>query len=59
LSNSEDFEIYDSDFDVEDGDDDLFIGNIEKYPSGTNEMELCQEHEDEDTLDDDELNLGE
>jgi hypothetical protein len=36
-----DFVMYDSDFDVEDGDDDLFSDNIDKSVSDHNEREVC------------------
>jgi hypothetical protein len=52
------FELYDSDFDVEEGDDDLFADNVDKSVSDNNEMELREENEDEDALEDDDLNLA-
>jgi hypothetical protein len=53
------YELYDSDFDVEDGDDDLFSDNIDKSLNDHNEKDVCVQHEDEDALEDDDLNLGE
>ncbi|KAM0842405.1 hypothetical protein ACQ4PT_058394 [Festuca glaucescens] len=58
-SDSDDFEFYDSDFDAEDGDDDIFADNVDKSVNDNNDKELCDEHEDEDALEDDDLNLRE
>ncbi|KAM0830027.1 hypothetical protein ACQ4PT_066494 [Festuca glaucescens] len=54
-----DFVMYDSDFDVEDGDDDLFSDNIDKYVIDHNEREVCVQNEDEEALEDDDLNMEE
>jgi hypothetical protein len=51
------FVMYDSDFDVEDGDDDLFSDNVDKSVSDHNEKEVCVENEDEEALEDDDLNM--
>jgi hypothetical protein len=56
-SDDDAFEFCDSDFDAEDGDDDLFADNVDKSVNDHNEQELCQENEDEDALEDDDLNL--
>uniref|UniRef100_A0ACD5ZRE6 Uncharacterized protein n=1 Tax=Avena sativa TaxID=4498 RepID=A0ACD5ZRE6_AVESA len=56
-SEEEDLEFYDSDFDVEDGDDDLFADNVDKFVNDNNEQEPCEDNEDEDALEDDALNL--
>jgi hypothetical protein len=53
------FVMYDSDFDVEDGDDDLFSDNVDKSVSDHNEKEVCVENEDEEALEDDDLNMEE
>jgi hypothetical protein len=58
-SDEEDYEIFDSDYDAEDGDDDLFADNVDKSVNDHNEKEICVDLEDDDALDDDELNLGE
>ena len=55
----QDSDFYDSDFDVEDGDDDLFADNIDKSVNDHNEKEVCVEQEDEAALEDDDLNIGE
>jgi hypothetical protein len=52
-----DFDIYDSDYDAEDGDDDLFIDNVDNSVNDNNERVVFVEIEDEDALDDRDLNL--
>ena len=52
------FKLYDSDFDAEDGDDDLFAENVDKSVNDNNEKEVCEEHEDVDALEDTDLNLA-
>ncbi|KAM0837818.1 hypothetical protein ACQ4PT_061381 [Festuca glaucescens] len=52
-----DFDIYDSDYDAEDGDDDLFIDNVDNSVNDNNERAVFVEIEDEDALDDRDLNL--
>ncbi|KAM0902373.1 hypothetical protein ACQ4PT_019399 [Festuca glaucescens] len=54
-----DFEFYGSDYDVEDGDDDLFADNVDKSVGDNNEKEMVDDKEDEDALDDETLQLGE
>jgi hypothetical protein len=56
-SDDDAFEFCDSDFDAEDGDDDLFAENVDKSVNDHNEQELCQENEDEDAPEDDDLNV--
>jgi hypothetical protein len=56
-SDSEDFEFIDSDFDAAEGDDDLFADNIDKSVNDHNEREINLDHEDEDALEDDDLNI--
>jgi hypothetical protein len=58
-SDEDDYEIFDSDYDAEDGDDDLFADNVDKSVNNHNEKEICVDLEDDDAIDDDELNLGE
>ncbi|KAM0878460.1 hypothetical protein ACQ4PT_034871 [Festuca glaucescens] len=52
-----DFDIYDSDYDAEDGDDDLFIDNVDNSVNDNNERVVFVEIEDKDALDDRDLNL--
>jgi hypothetical protein len=52
------FEFFDSDFDAEDGDDDLFSDNVDKSVNDHNEKEIAVDKECEDALEDEELNLG-
>jgi hypothetical protein len=52
-----DFEIYDSDFDAEDGDDDLFIDNVDNSVNDNNERDVFVETKNEDPLDDRDLHL--
>ncbi|KAM0902311.1 hypothetical protein ACQ4PT_019358 [Festuca glaucescens] len=52
-----DFDIYDSDYDTEDGDDDLFIDNVDNSVNDNNERAVFVEIEDKDALDDRDLNL--
>jgi hypothetical protein len=54
---SDDFEFIDSDFDAAEGDDDLFADNVDKSVNDHNEREIILDHEDEDALDDDDLNI--
>jgi hypothetical protein len=43
-------EFYDSDFNAEEGDDDLFAYNVDKYVDDHNETEIWVEHEGETPL---------
>lgn len=52
-----DCDFYDSDCDAEDGDDDLFAENVDTEVFDHNEKEMQDEHEDEQALEDDDLNL--
>jgi hypothetical protein len=52
-----DFEIYDSDYDAEEGDDDLFIDNVDSSVNDNNERAVFVETENEDALDDRDLHL--
>ncbi|KAM0866829.1 hypothetical protein ACQ4PT_042375 [Festuca glaucescens] len=52
-----DFDIYDSDYDAEDGDDDLFVDNVDTDVNDNNERAVFAKIEDEDALDDRDLNL--
>jgi hypothetical protein len=56
---SVDSEFYDSDVNVEKGDDDLFAENIDKTMMDYNQKELCEENKDEEALEDDDLDMGE
>uniref|UniRef100_A0ACD5V7V4 Uncharacterized protein n=1 Tax=Avena sativa TaxID=4498 RepID=A0ACD5V7V4_AVESA len=58
MSDSEsDCSIYDSDYDAEDGDDDLFADNVDIEVNDNNEKEIVEENEDEEALEDEDLNM--
>ncbi|KAM0872081.1 hypothetical protein ACQ4PT_038958 [Festuca glaucescens] len=52
-----DYELYDSDCNAESGDDDLYVGNIDKDVNDNNEKEVAVEMEDEAALEDQDLHL--
>jgi hypothetical protein len=52
-----DFEIYDSDYDAEEGDDDLFIDNVDSSVNDNNERVVFVQTENKDALDDRDLHL--
>jgi hypothetical protein len=54
-SSTDESYFFDSDFNAESGDDDLFAGNIDKYVHDNNERECGDELEDDDALEDDDL----
>ena len=54
---SEDSEWIDSDYDAEDGDDDLCTANVDKEVKDNNEPEEVHDLEDETVLDDGDLNF--
>uniref|UniRef100_A0ACD5WYC4 Uncharacterized protein n=1 Tax=Avena sativa TaxID=4498 RepID=A0ACD5WYC4_AVESA len=49
--------IYGSDYDAEDGDDDLFADNVDIEVNDHNEKEIVEENEDEEALEDEDLNM--
>ncbi|KAM0827513.1 hypothetical protein ACQ4PT_068138 [Festuca glaucescens] len=53
-----DSDFYDSDYNVQEGDDDLFAEYVDTSLNDFNEKEFCDEREDEAALDDEDLNLG-
>jgi hypothetical protein len=53
-----DSEFYDSDYDAEDGDDDLFLDNVDKDVNDNNEHTQIVEEEDDTGLEHDDLNLS-
>jgi hypothetical protein len=54
-----DFEFYYSDCNVEDGDDDLFLDNVDRGVNDYNERVVFEECEDEAALEDEDIILGE
>ncbi|KAM0844495.1 hypothetical protein ACQ4PT_057014 [Festuca glaucescens] len=57
-SDSADSEFYDSDWDAEDGDDDLFLDNVDKDVNDNNEATDIVEQEDDAGLEHEDLNLS-
>jgi hypothetical protein len=53
-----DSEFYDSDYDAEDGDDDIFEANVDKDVEDNNEKLEIVEQEDDDGLDNEEIQLS-
>jgi hypothetical protein len=54
-----DFEFYYSDCNVKDGDDDLFLDNVDRGVNDYNERVVFEECEDEAALEDEDIILGE